>query len=160
MEVRILMWGLRTADVFGRPMMVGYMPYTNRLHGYLPQIFKAFGIEVAISDCIDPNKSSELSWIGDDGTQIILAQLQKGTIPLAQSIAELRAGAALYSESGQLLLPYEWGMNQLRAERLELLGAIPATQKASHDKVFHSHPAAYAKAIQDYRQTHPLPIIY
>ena len=160
MAVRSLMLGLRTADVFGRPMMVGYMPYTNRLPGYLPQIFKAFGIEVAISDCIDPNKSSELSWIGDDGTQIILAQLQKGTIPLAQSIAELRAGAALYSESGQLLLPYEWGMNQLRAERLELLGAIPATQKASHDKVFHSHPAAYAKAIQTYAQTHPLPIIY
>lgn len=158
--IRSLMIGMQTADVFGRPMMVGYMPNDSNLPGYLPQIFRSFGIEVAISGRVDADQSNELRWIGDDGTEILLGQIRQGVVPTGVSILNLRNDAAPYAESGHILLSFNWKMNQPAARRLSLLQSIPDTQIALHDNVFHSHPPAYAKAIQSYAQTRPVPKIH
>ena len=153
--IRSLMIGTQTADVFGRPMMIGYLPDASKLPGYLPQIFKSFDIDVVITNRVDGNLPNELIWVGDDGTQIILGQMQSGIGP----IADLRGEFAPYAESGHMLFAYQWDMQQSHVERLALLNAIPVAQTAHHDTVFHSHPAAYASAIQAYAKAHVLPKI-
>jgi hypothetical protein len=158
--IRNLILGIQTAGVFGNPMRVGYLPKINKLPRYLPQILKGFDIEVAVTACIDDTQSTELLWVGDDGTQIALGQVRQGIVPIDTSIASIRTDVAPYADAGHLLLLYAWDMKHPHIERLELLNAIPATVNALHDSVFHSHPMAYAKAIQKYAEANSLPKIY
>ncbi len=157
--IRNLMIGLRTARVFGPPMRVAYMPYASELVPALPQIFKDFGIEVALAPNRIAGEPLERIWEGDDGTRIPLAALPDGVATLDHSIVDRRSAAAPYSDSGHLLLLYVWDKSESYQYRLNWLYSLPAAQRELHDSVFHSHPAAYAKAIEAYVRATPPPVI-
>jgi hypothetical protein len=121
----------------------------------MPQVLKGFGIETALTACGLGNcERLEWRWQGDDGTQILLGHRLMGA-----SIPTLRAAAAPYSESGHLLLCYPWLSDSSRSARLDFLKTLPAAQVELHDDVFHSHPAAYARALQSYARSHDLPLL-
>jgi hypothetical protein len=138
-------------------MMVGYTPKIGVIPAYLPQIFRAFGIEVAISGYVDRSQPIELMWVGDDGTEIVLGQLRPGIVFTTTSIVSLRSLIAPFSESGHILFAHKWKYWHGTDAPLKLLQTMPEAQTVLHDSIFHSHPVAYAKAIQTYAQTHPLP---
>src|SRR5260221_9178005 len=110
--IRNLMIGLRTAQVFGSPMRVGYMPYASELVPALPQIFKGFGIEVALAANRATGEPLERLWEGDDGTRILLAALPDGVATLDHSIVDRRTAAVPYSDSGHILLRYRWDKSE------------------------------------------------
>src|SRR5450432_3523924 len=158
-QIRNLMIGLRTARVFGPPMRVGYMPCASGLLPALPQILKGFGIEVALSPRLNDTDPLEHLWEGDDGSRILLADLPDGITTQSHSLIDRRAAAAPYSESGHILLIFNWNQTESHQERLDWLYSLPAAQRTLHDSVFHSHPAAYAKAFQTYASGNPPSII-
>ncbi len=155
--IRNLMIGLRTARVFGRPMLVGYLPWCSSPPSQLPQILKGFGIDCAILACSPRDQPMESIYVGGDGTRIVNANLRDAVLGQDQSIPEQRAAHAPYSESGHLMLPYVWEMSRTRQERLSWLYSLPAAQRQLHDSVFHSTPSAYAKAIELYGSAHAYP---
>jgi alpha-mannosidase len=153
--IRNLLIGQRTVRVFGPPMPVGYLPERCGLPEIMPQVFKGFGIETALAARGPENREMlEQRWQGDDGTQILLGHRLIGA-----PIQTLRGAAAPYSESGHVLLCYPWLSDPSRAARLDFLKTLPAAQVELRDDVFHSHPAAYARALQSYARSHDLPLL-
>ncbi len=151
--IRNLMIGLRTARVFGPPMLVGYLPDAQTLPGYLPQILKGFGIEAVIISWQADDQPTEMIWAGDDGTQIMVGSLSN----IESELVHWREKLAPYSESGHLLLSHHWNMRATRQQRLDILNALPAAQVELRDDVFSSSMAAYARAIETFARTNPLP---
>ncbi len=150
--IRNLMLGLRTARVFGRPLMVGYLPYPHAvLPGQLPQILKGFGIDTAIVLRRDEAGSLETIWEGIDGTQIVLGRA--ALLTAGQPITALRQSLAPYSQAGHLLLLD--ALNPLETIQI----GLPEARRLLHDDIFHSSPDAYAKAIAPYSRANKLPII-
>ncbi|MEP7288650.1 MAG: glycosyl hydrolase-related protein [Chloroflexota bacterium] len=155
--IRNLMIGLRTARVFGQPMLVGYLPHWRKIAGQLPQILKGFGINSVIVGHVEAD-SLEVLCTGIDGTQIIVSQLRSPepsnsmTLTVNDGFEDERHQLAPYSQSGHLLLIRPWYWFSSRKDRLRLFQTMPTAQMALHDDVFHSNPAAYAKAIQANRE--------
>ncbi len=150
LTIRNLMIGLRTARVFGRPMTVAYLPETPGLPGHLPQILLSFGIDTVIARGEFPVEST---WQGSDGSQVTLSGIH-GFAP-ETPIPEIRKQTAPDNLSGHLLIVNPWTPDTPLAARLEFLHSLPAIQAHLHDSVFHSTPAAYARAIQAKRREFP-----
>jgi Glycosyl hydrolases family 38 N-terminal domain len=159
--IRNLMIGLRTARVFGRPMLVGYLPHIDVLPGYVPQILKAFGINSVIASPGIYNQPIEMAWEGDDGTHIVLSDLrQEAVLDSGKSIPEARRKLAPFSESGHLLLLRLRAVNAPHQQRLAFFEPLTAAQVELHDDVFSSNPAAYAQAVEAYARANSLPVVY
>jgi hypothetical protein len=151
--IRNLMIGLRTARVFGPPMLVGYVADSCNTSGWLPQILKGFGIEVAVISSQDsPGLPREFIWQGNDGSKIVASRFP--AVTAEDSIQSLREKLAPYCDSGHLLLPFRWNAGA------SVPAAISAVQVEVRDDIFHSTPAAYAKALKTYAQANPLPVIH
>lgn len=155
--IRNLLIGLRTARIFGRPMLVGFLPACSAPPAQLPQILKGFGVDSALLGSGPVESAIESIFEGDDGTKIICATLRDGLLSLDTPVADGRAAQAPYSESGHVLLPYIWDMELSRRERLNWLYSLPQAQRQLHDSVFHSAPSAYTEALRLYANVHPLP---
>jgi hypothetical protein len=169
--IRNLMIGTRTARVFGKPMMVGYLPHLTELPPQLPQIFKSFGIKTAVIG-YEPGKPLVEQVRGIDGTVMLVSRAGKPHPPsgwpapdsergsqaisadLLEQVSWLRGEMAPYSESGHILLITDVASS-------DLLELIPDIQRNLHDDAFHSNPLAYAKAIdatRDVVSTSSLPL--
>lgn len=149
--IRNLMIGLRTAHVFGPPMLVGYVTDTGDPSAWLPQVLKGFGIDVAVIGSRDAvNIPLEFIWQGNDGSKIIASRFPAATAEA--SIQSLREALAPYCASGHLLLPLRW----------KTVGSIPDAVTAARvevrDDIFQSTLAAYAKALQTYARANSLPV--
>jgi hypothetical protein len=158
--IRNLLIGLRTARVFGRPMLVGYVPNAMALPGQWPQILKGFGIDTVITRGA-ADQPAELRWEGDDGTPLIVGQVgDQSQIAPGVPVAAARQKLVPYSASGHLLLLYAWNMRLPLKQRLDYLKSLAQIQVELHDSIFHSHPAAYAQAIHTYAKANPLPTVH
>ncbi len=79
--IRNLQMGIRTAEKFGKSMMIGYLPDTFGHTGQLPQILKGFGIDSAVIMRGVPAhkiKSSEFIWEGLNGDKVLAVFLPHG----------------------------------------------------------------------------------
>ncbi|NMC46064.1 MAG: hypothetical protein GYA52_04460 [Chloroflexi bacterium] len=79
--IRNLQMGIRTAEKFGKSMMVGYLPDTFGHSGQLPQILQGFGIDCAVVMRGVPAhiiQSSEFTWEGINGEQVLAVFLPHG----------------------------------------------------------------------------------
>lgn len=151
--IRNLMVGLRTGRVFGPPMLVGYLTDSCNVTDWLPQILKSFGIDVAVIGSRDAlDLPLEFIWQGYDGTQIFACHLP--AVTSAASIRELREKLAPYCDSGHMLLPFRWNASE------SVPIAIAAARAEVRDDIFHSTPAAYARAFQTYARANALPVIH
>jgi len=143
------MIGLRTARVFSRPMVVGYLPHLTDLPPQLPQIFKSFGINTAILKYSGEKSLVEMAK-GIDGTAILISYAavlpRTSMTDLLDQVTSVRNDLAPYSESGHILFLQKWDSDQI-------LHVIPEIQRTLHDDAFHSNPLAYVKAIEASRDT-------
>lgn len=79
--IRNLQMGIRTAERFGKSMMIGYLPDTFGHTGQLPQILKGFGIDSTVIMRGVPAhkiKSSEFTWEGLNGDKVLAVFLPHG----------------------------------------------------------------------------------
>lgn len=148
--IRNLLLGLRTARVFGRPILIGYLPEAVGLSDQMPQIFKSFGIHTAIIGPIPRlDQPTELRWRGRDGTEILVGYQRE--LQWQDQLTARRNRLAPYTDSGQLLL--------LSALDMKHLDTLSTVQRELHDEVFQSHPATYAHAIESYARSHSIPTV-
>ena len=79
--IRNLQMGIRTAEKFGKSMMIGYLPDTFGHTGQLPQILQGFGIGSAVVMRGVPAhiiKSTEFTWEGLNGDKVLTVFLPYG----------------------------------------------------------------------------------
>ena len=79
--VRNLLVGMKQASSFGKPMMVGYLPDSFGHSSQMPQILRGFGIDSAVlmrGVDFDAVGSSEFSWKGLNGDEVLCVYLLKG----------------------------------------------------------------------------------
>jgi hypothetical protein len=156
--IRNLMIGLRTARVFGRPLLVGLVPDVLGLPAKLPQILKGFGIDTAVVLRGIDDQPLELTWQGDDGSQITLCNLRDAEITPEETIPGQRHRLAPYSATGHLLLFKS--LDRSYEQNSEFLRSLPAAQVELTDAVFHSSPGAFAKAVTASVPHGALPVIH
>ncbi len=158
--IRNLLIGLRTARVFGHPMLVGYMPNARGLPSQLPQILRSFGIQAVIIGGKHENQTIEVSWEGRDGTKLILINLlEEPSKKPTLSLKSLRKRLAPFSESGHLLLLHSGYLHIPFHARKRLFSSLQIARTKLPDDVFHSNPMAYAKAVETHAQRNPFPAI-
>lgn len=75
--VRNLEFGRRTANRFGKPSNVGYLPDTFGHFGQMPQILRQWGIETAIlwRGLSGEDYKNELIWESPDGSRVLLSHI-------------------------------------------------------------------------------------
>lgn len=79
--VRNMLYGHLTVEEFGAPMKVGYTPFGWGQVGQLPQIYKGFGIDVAMfyrGITREQAPRSEFIWRGADGTDLLVSRFGMG----------------------------------------------------------------------------------
>lgn len=79
--VRNMLYGHLTVEEFGEPMKVGYTPFGWGQVGQLPQIYKGFGVDVAMfyrGITRDQAPRSEFIWRGVDGTDLLVSRFGSG----------------------------------------------------------------------------------
>jgi hypothetical protein len=154
--IRNLMIGLRTARVFGSPMLIAYLTEASTLPGPLPQILKSFGIELAFT--LNPPggvRQLESQWEGDDGTLVTL--VHSGHTSGMMVIPTQRHILAPHSASGHLPIRQVWDMRSTFEQRIHSLAALAEVQIQLGDEVFHSNLTSHAKALDFYAKANALP---
>ncbi len=75
--VRNLLYGHRIAKQYGGVMKVGHTPFSYGQISQLPQIYKGFGIHIALfyHGISHEDVPNEFWWVGDDGTKILGSQM-------------------------------------------------------------------------------------
>lgn len=79
--VRNMLYGHLTVEEFGEPMKVGYTPFGWGQVSQLPQIYKGFGIDVAMfyrGITRDQAPRSEFTWRGADGSELLVSRFGMG----------------------------------------------------------------------------------
>jgi alpha-mannosidase len=96
-HIRNLMTGIRQAQQFGEPMMVGYAPDAFGHIAHLPAILRGFGIDsVLIWRGVGPEATtSEFRWAAPDGSEVLALHFAYGygMLPALPEDKELLAGA-------------------------------------------------------------------
>jgi mannosylglycerate hydrolase len=78
---RNLYYGIKRCEDFGDYMKVGYVPDSFGQSGNMPQIYNEFGIKdtIFMRGINDENApKSDLTWKGDDGSEVFAVQFLKG----------------------------------------------------------------------------------
>lgn len=79
--VRNMLYGHLTVEEFGKPMKVGYTPFGWGQVSQLPQIYKGFGVDVAMfyrGITKDQAPRSEFVWRGADGSELLVSRFGTG----------------------------------------------------------------------------------
>jgi len=97
--IRNLQIGLETAQLFGQPFKVGYLPGGSGHSAQLPQILRRFGIESALVTHGLGNEPPELIWSAPGGMSVALAYTQREF----RSLEEFREALVPQSTGGHLL---------------------------------------------------------
>ncbi len=159
--IRNLLIGLRTARVFGPPMLVGYLTDVLGAPAYLPQILKGFGIEVLVVSQPRPYQEiplpAEFAWHGDDGSEILAGNMLE--LGPRMQIEAARERLAPTCESGHLLLSYPVYPVYPGIGTTEVLDSMSLARSQLHDDLFHSSPAAFSRALLSYAKSSPLPTV-
>jgi hypothetical protein len=158
MLIRNLMIGLRTARVFGSPMLIAYLTEAFTLPSQLPQILRSFGIELAFTLNQPAGvRQLESQWEGDDGSVITL--VHTGHAAGMMVIPTQRHILAPHSASGHLPIRQVWDMRSAFEQRIHSLAALAEVQIQLGDEVFHSNLNSHARALDFYAKSNPLPMV-
>ncbi len=79
--VRNMLYGHLTVEPFGAPMKVGYTPFGWGQVSQLPQIYKGFGVDVAMfyrGITKEQAPKAEFVWRGADGTDLLVSRFGTG----------------------------------------------------------------------------------
>ncbi|MBR6388835.1 MAG: hypothetical protein IKS15_01770 [Opitutales bacterium] len=79
--VRNMLYGHLTVEEFGKPMKVGYTPFGWGQVSQLPQIYKGFGVDVAMfyrGITREQAPRSEFIWRGADGSELLVSRFGMG----------------------------------------------------------------------------------
>ena len=146
--IRNLLLGLRTARVFGQPMMVGYLPEASVLHTALPQILKSFGIKTVLASSEETEEVTEFQYRGLDGTLAIVGDLREGVITTEDTLVSIRHKLAPLSDSGHVLMLSQWQVGTSLKKAGTWLRKLDRAASDLQDDVIVSSPQAFANALE------------
>ncbi|MBX3083044.1 MAG: hypothetical protein KF716_15535 [Anaerolineae bacterium] len=146
--IRNLLLGLRTARVFGTPMMVAYLPESGVLHSALPQILKSFGIKTVLASFEDTQEGVEFHYRGLDGTLAVIGDLRESLFASDDTFVSIRRKLAPLSDSGHLLLLSQWEVGTTLKKAGTWLRKLAKAASDLQDDVIVSTPAAFANALE------------
>jgi len=169
--VRNLMHGLRVAEHFGDPLMVGYLPDAFGHISQMPQILQGFGIDTAVfgrgiskwnEGADDEEESeargfkSELLWRAPDGSDVLgifLANWYNNAMAIpakpseaVEFVKKARDACRKYATTSHLLLMNGADHQPVQLNVPEAIAA--ADEGLSEDRVIHSSIAAHIEGVK------------
>jgi alpha-mannosidase len=175
-NVRNILIGLKEAEKYGKPCMVGYFPDAFGNIGQMPQILNGFDIGSAVfgrglnkigadNKLHETNRlnNSELIWESNDGSSVLGVMFANwynnaNEIPddedgFREKCDEIKKKALKYALTPHLLCMNGCDHQPLQKDIYRILQKM---QKTTADKLIHSNFNDYIEAIGEYRHRFPV----